>query len=84
MARLTPAVDGHKMRLAREAADLTIPQLVDRLRSDEGIERHPDTIRNVELGYARPSLELFNAYCRVVGADREDLLLKGNRRKAAS
>jgi transcriptional regulator with XRE-family HTH domain len=83
MAHLTPTVDGRKMRLAREAADLTVNQLVERLRQDEDIDRNPNTIRNVELGHARPSLELFNAYCRVVGADREDLLLKPRRGRVA-
>ena len=82
MAHLTPSVDGRKMRLAREAADLSIDALVERLKADEGIERHPDTLRNIELGHSKPSLELFNAICRVIGADREDLLKRrrGERR----
>lgn len=83
MAHLTPKVNGRKMRLAREAADLSVDQLVERLR-DEGIERHPDTIRNIELGHSRPSMELFNAYARIVGADREDLLRKPAARKATT
>jgi transcriptional regulator with XRE-family HTH domain len=74
MAKLTPTADGRKMRLAREAADLTVDELVDALRRDEGIERHPDTIRNVELGYQQPSLQVFNAYARIVGVPRSELL----------
>jgi len=84
MAHLTPRVDGRKMRLAREAADLTVDQLVERLREEEGITRNPNTLRNIELGHARPSLELFNAICRILGADRETFLVKQGRQKAAS
>lgn len=72
MAKLTLTADGRKMRLAREAADLTVDDLVERLR-EEGIERHPDTIRNIELGYQQPGLEVFNAYARIVGVQRLDL-----------
>lgn len=72
-ARLTLTADGRKMRLAREAADLTVDQLVERLR-EEGIDRHPDHIRNVELGHQQPGLELFNAIARIVGVDRLSLI----------
>lgn len=73
MAKLSSTADGRKMRLAREAADLTVDQLVERLRK-EGVERNPNTIRNFELGYQQPGLEVFNAYARIVGVDRADLL----------
>ena len=72
MAKLTLTADGRKMRLAREAADLTVDDLVERLRS-EGIERHPDTIRNIELGHQQPGMQIFNAYARIVGVRRLDL-----------
>ncbi|MFD0902391.1 helix-turn-helix domain-containing protein [Actinomadura sediminis] len=72
MAKLTLTADGRKMRLAREAADLTVDDLVERLRA-AGIERHVDTIRNIELGHQQPGLELFNAYARIVGVPRMDL-----------
>lgn len=74
MAKLTPTADGHKMRLARENADLTVDQLVERLRLEEAIERHPDTIRNIERGNKQPGLEVFNAYARIVGVPRAALL----------
>lgn len=77
MAKLTVA-DGTKIRRERERADLTVDELVDLLRKEEGIERHPDTLRNVELGYASPGLKLFNAIARVLarrtGITREALL----------
>ncbi|WP_395109843.1 helix-turn-helix domain-containing protein [Actinomadura sp. SCN-SB] len=73
MAKLSLTADGRKMRLAREAADLTVDQLVERLRK-EGVDRHPDHIRNCELGYQQPGLELFNAYARAVGVDRLTLI----------
>ena len=75
MAKLTLTADGRKMRLAREAADLTVDQLVERLRQ-EGIERNPNTIRNIELGYQQPGLEVFNAYARIVDVPREQLATK--------
>ena len=82
MAKLTPTADGHKMRLAREAADLTLDEMVEALRA-EGIERHPDTVRNVELGYAQPGLELFNTYARLVDVPRDELLADEHATKSA-
>ena len=84
MAKLTLVADGRKMRLAREEADLTVDELVDLLRIRENIDRHPDTIRNVELGYAQPGLELFNAYARIVGVPRRKLLADENPEKASA
>lgn len=76
-ANLTPAVDGAKIRKERERANLTIDGLVEALRDEEGLTRHPDTLRNVELG-RQPGLELFNAIARVLnrrtGVDRDELL----------
>lgn len=74
MAKLTLTADGRKMRHARERAGLSVGQLVERLR-EEGVERHPDSIRNVELGHQQPGLEVLDAYARVVGVDRDDLLM---------
>lgn len=77
MAKLTVA-DGTKIRMERERADLTVDELVELLREEEGIERHPDTLRNVELNHAPPGLKLFNAIARVLakrtGVEREQLL----------
>jgi len=73
MARLILTADGSRMRRARETAGLTVGQLVERLR-EEGIDRHPDSIRNVELGHQQPGLEVLDAYARIVGVNRADLL----------
>lgn len=73
MAKLTITADGRRMRLAREEAGLTVGQLVERLAA-AGIERHPDSIRNVELGHQQPGLEVLDAYARIVGVERDALL----------
>jgi DNA-binding XRE family transcriptional regulator len=73
MAKLILNADGPEMRLARERAGLTVGQLVERL-AQQGVERHPDTIRNCELGNYQPSLEVLDAYARVVGVERVALL----------
>jgi transcriptional regulator with XRE-family HTH domain len=73
MGQITRA-DGAKMRAAREAADLTVDELVAALREREGIARHPDTIRNAELGHSQPGFKLLNAIARVLDLPREALL----------
>lgn len=75
MAKLTLTADGRKMRLARLEAGLNVGQLVERL-ADEGIERHPDSIRNIELGHQQPGLEVLDTYARIVGVDRDALLVE--------
>lgn len=81
--KLSEEVDGPAIRKAREAADMTIDQLVVALHDREGLARHPDTIRNVELGHARPGMELFNAMCRVLDVPRESLLKEPRRGRRA-
>ena len=77
-ANLTSEADGDKIRRERERADLTINGLAEALRTEEGIARHPDTLRNIELG-RQPGLELFNAIARVLarrtGVNRSALLV---------
>lgn len=73
MAQMTRA-DGGKIRRLRETADLTVDELVARLAADEGMSRHPDHIRNVELGYTQPGFKLLNAISRVLNVPREQLL----------
>lgn len=65
--------DGTKIRAAREDANLTVDELVEVLETQEGITRHPDTIRNVELGHAQPGLKLFNAIAKVLHVSRKSL-----------
>ncbi|MEV4247024.1 helix-turn-helix transcriptional regulator [Streptosporangium canum] len=66
--------DGRKIREKREAADLTVDELVDALTKREKITRHPDTIRNLELGHKQPGFKLLNAIARVLNVPREELL----------
>jgi transcriptional regulator with XRE-family HTH domain len=74
--------DGRKIRARREAADLTIDELVAKLAKRESMHRHPDTIRNVELGYAQPGFKLLNAIARVLEVPREALMVDGDRDRA--
>lgn len=73
MAQITRA-DGAKIRAAREEADLTVDELVDALRK-RGLDRHPDTIRNIELGHQIAGFKLVNAIARICGKPRKDLLV---------
>lgn len=66
--------DGRKIRALREAADLTVDELVEALSEREGMRRHPDTIRNFELGYKQPGFKLLNAIARILDVPREELL----------
>lgn len=66
--------DGRKIRALREAADLTVDELVEVLAQRENLRRHPDTIRNFELGYKQPGFKLLNAIARVLNVPREELL----------
>lgn len=66
--------DGRKIRALREAADLTVDELVKALADREGLNRHPDTIRNFELGYTQPGFKLLNAIARILNVPRERLL----------
>ncbi|MER5420397.1 helix-turn-helix domain-containing protein [Streptosporangium roseum] len=73
MAQLTQA-DGIKIRRERERQELTVDELVARLAADEGLERHPDYIRNIELGHKQPSMKLLGGIARVLGVERDALL----------
>jgi len=66
--------DGKKIRALREAADLTVDELVEALAQRENMRRHPDTIRNFELGYTQPGFKLLNAIARILDVPREELL----------
>lgn len=66
--------DGRKIRALREAADLTVDELVNAL-AKRGLKRHPDTIRNIELGHTKAGFKLVNALVPIFGCDRADLLV---------
>lgn len=83
MGQITRA-DGTKMRRAREEADLTVDELVAALKDREGIKRHPDTIRNAELGHSQLSVRVLHAYARIVDRRFEDLLVDQKKRKSVA
>lgn len=69
-------VDGDEIRRLRvEIRDLTMDQFLTALRL-EGVERHEDTIRNIELGHTQPGDRLLNAIARVLDVRRDTLLLR--------
>ncbi|MFI6496819.1 helix-turn-helix domain-containing protein [Nonomuraea typhae] len=72
MAQLTQA-DGTKIRRERERQELSVDELVARLAELENVHRHPDYIRNIELGHKQPSVKLLGSIARVLGVPREDL-----------
>lgn len=67
--------NGREIRRLRSAANLTVDELVAALRDQQDIERHPDTIRNIELGHTQPGLKLVHAIANVLGVPYEQLLL---------
>lgn len=77
-------VNGRKIRALRRAAKITTNELVEILDAREGVKRHPDTIRNIELGHAQPSGELLQAIAKVLGVQPDDLLRGRKTRASAS
>lgn len=70
MAQLTQA-DGTKIRRERERQELSVDELVARLAEEEGLVRHPDYIRNIELGHKQPSPKLLGSIARVLRVERD-------------
>jgi transcriptional regulator with XRE-family HTH domain len=80
MAEQTPTVeqvrrcDGPKIRRLRQRADLSVDEMVERLKA-EGVDRHPDSIRKGETGKAGLGFKVVNAIARVLGVDSDELWL---------
>lgn len=55
-----------RIRQYREALRITVADLVIRI-AELGVDVHPDTIRNVELGRRRASPSLMTAWCQALG-----------------
>lgn len=55
-----------RIRQYREALRISVSDLVVRI-AELGIEVHPDTIRNIELGRRRASPHLMSAWCQALG-----------------
>lgn len=56
----TTRINGPALRVIRERSGLSVADLVNAVR-EQGIDVHPDHIRNIELGHKQPSPKLFDA-----------------------
>ena len=56
-----------RIRDLREAHGLSVNQLIERIAENGVSGVHPDTIRNVELGYKRASKPLITAWAKALG-----------------
>ncbi|MDO3245221.1 helix-turn-helix domain-containing protein [Mycobacteroides abscessus] len=77
-----------RIRALREAHGLSVSQLIERIAA-EGVDGvHPDTVRNVELGYKRASKPLLTAWAKALGLSPLDVWqpepLKSSRERVAS
>lgn len=66
-------VNGPAIRVIRERTEMTIAELVEAIRED-GIDVHPDHIRNIELGHKQPSPKLLGAIARGLHIPKHVLL----------
>lgn len=63
-----------RIRALREAHGLSVAALIDRINEQGGPKGvHPDTIRNVELGYKRASKPLMTAWAKALGLSPLDV-----------
>jgi hypothetical protein len=63
-----------RIRDYREALGLSVTQLVERIIETGYTEKlHPDTIRNVELGWKRASKPLMTAWAKALGLSPLDV-----------
>lgn len=65
--------NGIAIRVIRERTEMTVAQLVEAIRED-GIDVHPDHIRNIELGHKHPSPKLLAAIARALRVPKVALL----------
>lgn len=76
------------IRALREAHGISVQSLIERIEQADGPQgTHPDTIRNVELGYKRASKPLMAAWARALGLTALDVHqpepLKSSRERVA-
>ncbi|RIQ99288.1 XRE family transcriptional regulator [Mycobacteroides abscessus] len=76
------------IRALREAFGFSVPALIERIEQADGPKNtHPDTIRNVELGYKRASKPLMTAWAKALGLSSLDVFqpepLKSSRDRVA-
>jgi transcriptional regulator with XRE-family HTH domain len=56
------------LRVFREAKGVTLSRLAE-LIQEQGVEVHPDTLSNIELGYRPASKPLILAWARALGVE---------------
>lgn len=66
-------MNGPAARVIRERSEMTVAELVEAIR-EEGIDVHPDHIRNIELGHKQPSPKLLGAMARALRVPKHVLL----------
>lgn len=66
-------VNGAAIRVIRERSELSVNDLVAEL-SREGVEIHPDYLRNIELGYKQPSAKLLGALARALRVPKHAIM----------
>lgn len=76
------------IRALRIAHGLSVADLIERIKQQGGPEKiHPDTIRNVELGYKRASAPLLTAWAKALNVTPLDVHqpdpIKSSRERAA-
>lgn len=66
--------NGPAARVIRERSEMSVAELVEKVRED-GIDVHPDHIRNIELGHKQPSPKLAGAISRALAVPKHVLLV---------
>lgn len=72
---LSAKVDPAALREIREECELTQEKLAALLSTELGRPIHFTTISNYETGKRQPSAKTFGALCRVLEAERDELLI---------
>lgn len=65
--------NGTAIRVIRERSELSIRDMVERIRAD-GVDVHPDHLRNIELGHKQPSARLLGAIARALQVPKAAVL----------
>lgn len=72
---LSAKIDGAALREIREECALTQAELAELLSAELGRPVHFTTISNYETGKRQPHAKTFGALCRVLEAERDELLI---------
>jgi transcriptional regulator with XRE-family HTH domain len=80
---LSAKVDPAALRKIREECELTTTELAALLSDDLGRKVAQSTISKYENGRRQPSAKTFGALCRILEADRDELLLPNDLQASA-